>query len=317
MPAGPELCLNAVAPDRTALIGGGDGLFTDDGLADRGARDAPTRVVWRRGGRLPPAAGSPAAMRATRALLRRRQRMRQRAKLVAPLPKPHSPDHRPAIGQQIASPVNRVGVAARWPSAEASAGCAPTRWRVSAAERPDVCLGPWCRRGQLAGRTPPCRSPAVAVPACLGGRGPGRALAGGVPGAHAPRACTPLGWHRPHPRADCRRAGPSPDRVGPAVPSPPRAAALAGRSRAWPPSRSPRGSRRSRAVPAPAHSGRLEPGPAGRSQARAAWSGSGRPSQHPPRRTVPTASPAAWRGRPACWAARPQPRLSPVSSAPR
>jgi transposase len=142
MPAGPEPLLKAVAPDRTDLVGGVEGRFPWYGLADLGARegmpvvlgharamqashggqaqhdklDAQTMAVWRRGGMLPPAYGYPAAMRATRDLLRRRrQLMRTRAELWAPIQQTNRPDHLPEMGQKIADKANRVGVAERFP----------------------------------------------------------------------------------------------------------------------------------------------------------------------------------------------------------
>jgi Transposase len=50
--------------------------------------------------------------------------------------------------------------------------------------------------------------------------------------------------------------------------------------------------------------GRRAPGPAGRSRARSDSSRGGRPSHPPPRRPVPAAARAAWRGGPGEWAAQ-------------
>jgi Transposase IS116/IS110/IS902 family len=66
---------------------------------------------------LPQAYVSPAAMRATRDLLRRRMSLpRQRAELLAHIQHTHSPYNRPAIGQKLASQANRDGVAERCPA---------------------------------------------------------------------------------------------------------------------------------------------------------------------------------------------------------
>src|SRR6266568_4473793 len=98
MPAGPEPLLKAVAPSREDLVVCVACLFPWDGLADLCARegmpvvlgqalsmkaihggkatndtiDSQKIAVLLRGGMLPQASGSPAEMRATRDLLRRR-----------------------------------------------------------------------------------------------------------------------------------------------------------------------------------------------------------------------------------------------------
>jgi hypothetical protein len=73
-------------------------------------------AVVLRGGMLPQASGSPAAMRATRDLRRRRPPLRrQRAERLAPLHHTNSPYHRPEIGTPLADQANRDGVAARCP----------------------------------------------------------------------------------------------------------------------------------------------------------------------------------------------------------
>jgi hypothetical protein len=142
MPAGPEPFLKAVAPYRTDLGVCVEGIFPWYWLADLCARegipfvlgharsmkalhggkakndkiDAQKMAVLRRGGMLPQAYVYPAAMRATRALLRRRMPlMRKRAELLAHLPHTNSQYNLPAIGQKIASKANRVGVAERFP----------------------------------------------------------------------------------------------------------------------------------------------------------------------------------------------------------
>jgi transposase len=143
MPAGPEPCLQAVAPHRTALVVGVEGLFTWSWLADLCARagmpcvlghaldrkaipggnatndqlDAQKIAVLLRGGMLPQAYVYPAAMRATRDLLRRRMHLRRtRAELLAPIQKTNRQYHLPEIGQTSADTANRVGVAERFPA---------------------------------------------------------------------------------------------------------------------------------------------------------------------------------------------------------
>lgn len=117
------------------------GLFTWSGLADRWAQegrpfvrghalslkaihggkanhdtiDSPNIAALRRSGMLPQASGYPAALRATRDLLRRRMPLaRQRAELLAHGHNTNSPAHLPAIGQKMASKANRDGVAERF-----------------------------------------------------------------------------------------------------------------------------------------------------------------------------------------------------------
>ena len=69
-----------------------------------------------RGGMLPQTYVSPAAMRATRDLLRRRMPlMRKRAALLAHIQKTKSQYNLPEIGKKIASKANRDGVAERFP----------------------------------------------------------------------------------------------------------------------------------------------------------------------------------------------------------
>ena len=87
------------------------------GKATHETIEAQQLAGWRRGGRRPPAAGSPAARRAPRALLRRRRpRTRTRAARLAPSHQTNRPDHRPEIGPKRASTVHRDGVAARVPA---------------------------------------------------------------------------------------------------------------------------------------------------------------------------------------------------------
>ena len=86
------------------------------GKATHETIDAPQIAVWRRGGRLPQASVSPADMRATRDLLRRRMPlMRKRAELLAHIQKTNSPSNFPDIGKKLAYQANRDGVAERFP----------------------------------------------------------------------------------------------------------------------------------------------------------------------------------------------------------
>src|SRR5262245_57458722 len=80
------------------------------GTAKNDQSDAQHIAGLLRGGRLPQASVSPAAMRATRALRRRRMPLtRTRAALLAHVPNTNSPSHLPAIGQQIAYQATREG----------------------------------------------------------------------------------------------------------------------------------------------------------------------------------------------------------------
>jgi hypothetical protein len=110
MQTAPAPFLKAVAPSRAGLVVAVACLFPWYGRADRGAAQglpcvvghvrslnashggkakndtiaSPKMALWRRGGRLPQASVSPAELRATRALLRRRPPLRrQRAALLA------------------------------------------------------------------------------------------------------------------------------------------------------------------------------------------------------------------------------------------
>jgi transposase len=140
MPAGPEPLLKAVAPSRAARVVGVACIFPWYWLADLGARaglpfvlghalsmqamhggtatndtiDAQTSAVLRRGGLRPQASVSPAALRATRALLRRRMPLRRtRSEWLTPIQNTQSPYHLPEIGKQIAYNAHRDGVAER------------------------------------------------------------------------------------------------------------------------------------------------------------------------------------------------------------
>jgi transposase len=76
--------------------------------------DAHKMAVLLCGGMLPQAYVYPAAMRATRDLLRRRMHlMRKRAELLAHIQQTNSQDNLPEIGKKIAYKANRAGVAER------------------------------------------------------------------------------------------------------------------------------------------------------------------------------------------------------------
>ena len=84
------------------------------GKATNDRSDAQKIAVLLRGGMLPHAYVSPAALRATRALLRRRiPLMRKRAELLTHVQQTHSQYNLPEIGKKIASKANRTGVAER------------------------------------------------------------------------------------------------------------------------------------------------------------------------------------------------------------
>jgi transposase len=142
MQAAPEPFLKAVAPYRDGLVVAVECLFTWDWLADLCTQEGIPFVLGHalsmkalhggkatndtiashkiaallRGGMLPQAYVSPAALRATRDLLRRRMPlMRQRAALLAHLHHTTSQDNLPAMGKKMASKANRAGVAERFP----------------------------------------------------------------------------------------------------------------------------------------------------------------------------------------------------------
>jgi transposase len=86
------------------------------GQAKNDKIDAQKSAVFLRGGRLPQASVSPAAMRATRARRRRRTPVRrQRAEWLAHLHNTTRQYHLPEIGKKSASKANRDGVAERLP----------------------------------------------------------------------------------------------------------------------------------------------------------------------------------------------------------
>ncbi len=140
MTATPEALLKAIAPYRDQVVLGAACLLTWSWLADLCAAhgipfvlghalsmkamhggkakhdtiDAHTIAVLLRGGLLPQASVSPAEMRATRDLLRRRMPLaRQRGALLAHVHNTNSQYHLPAIGTKIAYKANRDGVAER------------------------------------------------------------------------------------------------------------------------------------------------------------------------------------------------------------
>jgi len=144
MPAGPAPFLKASAPYREDVVVCVACLFTWYWLADLCAReglpfvlghalsmkaihggtatndkiDAQKIAVLRRGGMRPQAYVYPAAMRATRDLLRRRTHlMRKRAELLAHVQNTNSQYNLPEIGKKIAYKANREGVAERFADA--------------------------------------------------------------------------------------------------------------------------------------------------------------------------------------------------------
>src|ERR687883_323284 len=142
MPARPETFLQAIAPYREDIVVAVECIFTWYWLADLCAReeipfvlghalymkaihggktkndkiDSQKIAVLLRGGMLPQAYVYPAAMRATRDLLRRRTHlMRKRAELLAHIQNTNSQYNLPEIGKKIAYKANRDGVAERFP----------------------------------------------------------------------------------------------------------------------------------------------------------------------------------------------------------
>src|SRR5437867_7797715 len=139
-PATPEHVLNVIAPYRQGLVVAVECIFTWYWVADLCARegipfvlghalymkaihggkakndkiDAQKIAVLLRGGMLPQAYVYPAAMRATRDLLRRRMHlMRKRAELLTHVQQTNSQYNLPEIGKKIAYKANRTGVAER------------------------------------------------------------------------------------------------------------------------------------------------------------------------------------------------------------
>jgi transposase len=139
----PEVFLKAIAPSREDLVVAVACLFPWYGLADLCAQeqmpfvlghalsmqaihggkaqndkiDSQKIAVLRRGGMLPQASVSPAAMRATRDVLRRRCHLpRQRAALLAHIQQTNRQYNLPEIGKKLASKAKRDGVAERFPA---------------------------------------------------------------------------------------------------------------------------------------------------------------------------------------------------------
>jgi transposase len=142
MQASPETFLKAIVPYRDAMVVAVECIFTWYWLADLCAQegipfvlghalymkaihggkakndkiDAHKIAVLLRGGLLPQASGSPAAMRATRDRLRRRMSLtRKRAELLAHIQHTNSQYNLPEIGKKLAYKANRDGVAERVP----------------------------------------------------------------------------------------------------------------------------------------------------------------------------------------------------------
>src|SRR5688572_10513583 len=142
MPTTRESFLKAIAPYRQDLVVAVECIFTWYWLADLCAQeglpfvlghalymkaihggkakndkiDSQKIAVLLRGGMLPQAYVYPAAMRATRDLLRRRTHlMRKRAELLAHIQNTNSQYNLPEIGKKIAYKANRDGVAERFP----------------------------------------------------------------------------------------------------------------------------------------------------------------------------------------------------------
>jgi transposase len=142
MKASPEMLLKAIAPYREEIIVSVECIFTWYWLADLCAQegipfvlghalymkaihggkakndklDAHKIAVLLRGGMLPQAYVYPAAMRATRDLLRRRMYLtRKRAELLAHIQNTNSQYNLPEIGKKLTYKANRDGVAERFP----------------------------------------------------------------------------------------------------------------------------------------------------------------------------------------------------------
>jgi hypothetical protein len=141
MQTDPDAWLKIIAPYRADLVIAVECVFTGYWLADLCARagmpfvlghalsmkaihggkakndriDAHKMAVLLRGGMLPQAYAYPAAMRATRDLLRRRMHlMRKRAELFAHVQKTTSQYNLPEIGKKLADKATRQGVAERF-----------------------------------------------------------------------------------------------------------------------------------------------------------------------------------------------------------
>jgi transposase len=142
MQSSPDALLRTMAPYRDDIVVAVEWVFTWYWLADLCAREGMPFVLGHalymkaihggkatnaksdahkiagllRGGMLPQASVSPAEMRATRALLRRRMSLtRQRAELLAHIQHTTSQYTLPEIGKKLADKANRAGVAERFP----------------------------------------------------------------------------------------------------------------------------------------------------------------------------------------------------------
>jgi transposase len=142
LPTTPEAFLRVIAPYREDVVVGVECIFTWYWLADLCAKegiafvlghalymkaihggkaknekiDAHKIAVLLRGGMFPQASVSPAEMRATRDLLRRRCHLvRKRAELLAHLQNTNSQYNLPEIGKKLAYQANRDGVAEHFP----------------------------------------------------------------------------------------------------------------------------------------------------------------------------------------------------------
>ena len=142
LPTTPEAFLRVIVPDKEDIVGGGEGMFTWEWLADLCQQEGIAFVlghalsrkaihggkakndtiaahkiaVFLRGGMLPQAYVYPAEMRATRDLLRRRCPLaRKRAALFAHIHNTKSQYNLPEIGKRLATTANREDVAAHFP----------------------------------------------------------------------------------------------------------------------------------------------------------------------------------------------------------
>jgi hypothetical protein len=245
MPATPDALLPALAPSRDALVLAVAWLLRWDWRAALGAQAGRPFVLGHalsrpaihrgqttndqmdsqkiagllRGGMLPQAYVSPAAMRATRALRRRRTPWRrQRAAWRAHLHNTPRQYHRPASGQQRASKAHRDGALSGSPRprcqrasqatarswATTTSGAAP--WRGPSSQRPRRLRPSRCPAGV---RSPGaaragaegCARPAMRAPASRGAQMASRMAAasrarrrrrGSATGPRARRAATPI-----------------------------------------------------------------------------------------------------------------------------
>ena len=139
------------APGRAAFCPGPRPVYASDpwGQAKNDPIDSQQIAVRLRGGLLPQAAVSPAALRATRDVLRRRTPvMRERAEFLAHIHKTKSQYPLPAMGKKIASKAQRRGGAERFPgprcrrASQATSRCWATTtsgaatWSCPSSQRP-------------------------------------------------------------------------------------------------------------------------------------------------------------------------------------